>query len=155
MSTKYENYDPVPDNDSEDGSPRPPESRRQRRNLADWLAHPAVPWTLTLIFFTLSLLLAMYIDQTLDPQHCQQPSHLGSFETGYATDFGMSTHPSIDRQKLTFLNSHGERTHPRLSDPIHRQPLLPLQRVHVHPQPRSRPLRGQPRLAPGDRLELG
>ncbi|KAK0718662.1 hypothetical protein B0T26DRAFT_713864 [Lasiosphaeria miniovina] len=74
-------YSPVPFVDDEPNNSRQAESRPP--GYLRFILRPAVAWTLTAIFASLSLMLAMVIDRD-----SPVPSgKLGTFSAGYATDF--------------------------------------------------------------------
>ncbi|KAH8903530.1 hypothetical protein BR93DRAFT_961595 [Coniochaeta sp. PMI_546] len=88
-------YAAVSARDSNDDGPFLADGDTHQRRLGSLLLRPLVPWTLTAVFASLSLFLAILIDR--------KPSDgLGSFASGYATDFGPAkNYIHVSQQRFT------------------------------------------------------
>jgi hypothetical protein len=75
LSLRDDGDDPLP----ADVKPRP-------RGLWRVISQPVFPWTFAAFFASLSLFLGMLVDR--DHDLWQSNQELGTFATGYATDFG-------------------------------------------------------------------
>ncbi|KAK3387941.1 hypothetical protein B0H63DRAFT_509629 [Podospora didyma] len=124
-------YSQIP-NGSEDGSepasPLPFGSEgRPRKTWLQLLTHPALSWTLTAIFASISLILAMALDR--DPP---AGNGLGTFADGYKTDF-VTARPLIQVSQTRFTGGPAFKENGEMYIP-NPSPLMYVGDPALHPE---------------------
>lgn len=143
-------YSPVPNDDLDTKSLKL--DQRPKRDAWHRFAI-VIPWVSTLCLGYLTMFLAVSRHKSCHPK---DNTNLGSFSTGYATDFGKAacstTSQPIHASKSIVLDSRAhkshsvcKRTHKSRTSSLHGITVILREWEHLHTKPRSCALRWRPK----------